>query len=117
MKKLFIIFLCFNIGACASYRPITDMQGVDPAQYERDLAECQRYAEQVSPGGQAVAGAAVGAVLIGAIGGILCGRSCAQQGAAIGAVQGGAVGAADGAGGQIQVIRNCMVNRGYRVLR
>lgn len=102
---------------CAAYRPITDMQGVNPAQYEADLRDCQSMAGQVSPGGQAVSGAVIGGALAAIMGGILCGRDCAAIGAGIGAVHGSASGAADGAGGQVQVVTRCMSGRGYMVLK
>lgn len=107
----------FLLSACASYRPIVDMKGVDSARYETDLAECQRYADQLSPGAHAAAGAGIGAIIGGAIGAILCGRDCANAGAGIGAVQGVAAGGAEGASGQVDIIRRCMTNRGYAVLR
>ena len=43
-------------------------------------------------------------------------RYSRNTGAAIGAVSGGASGAAHGAESQIQIVRNCMAGRGYRVL-
>jgi hypothetical protein len=109
-------------AGCAAYRPIVDMKGVDRNQYERDLAECQAYAEQVNVGGEAATGALIGGAFGAAMGlavGALLGDP--GEGAALGAVIGGgsglASGAAEGAGGQVNVIRNCMMGRGYRVLR
>lgn len=109
------------LAGCSSYRPIVDMQGIDEAQYEQDLAECQSYAEQVSPvqdaATHAVIGAAIGAAF-GAIAGAWGGD--AGTGAAIGASYGGAGGAlqggAGGASSQKSIIRRCMTGRGYSVL-
>ena len=39
------------LSGCASYRPVVDLRDVtDRGQYERDIADCQNYAEPVSPG-------------------------------------------------------------------
>ena len=110
------------LTSCATYRPIVEMKGVDNYQYERDLAECQAYAEQVNVGGEAatsaIIGGAIGAVLGLAVGAVL---GDPGEGAALGAIIGGgsglASGAAEGGRGQIDVIRNCLMGRGYRVLR
>jgi outer membrane lipoprotein SlyB len=110
------------VSSCAGYRPIVDMRGVDQAQYEQDLAECQSYAQQVNPAGQALAGGIIGAA-VGAAFGAAIGAAWGDPGggAAIGAAAGGttgvASGAADGAQGQVDVIRRCMEGRGYSVLR
>ena len=37
-------------------RPIVDTQGVNMAQYNTDLAECQAYADQVESGREVVRG-------------------------------------------------------------
>ena len=115
MKKA-LIALSVILTGCANYRPVVDMQGVDGSRYEADLATCQQYATQVSPGEQAGIGAAGGAVLLGIIGGILGNRQSVGQGAAIGALYGGTAGAAHGADSQINIVRRCMAGRGYRVL-
>ena len=109
-------------GCAQSYQPIVDMNGVDPARYQQDLAECRHYAEEVSPAGEAVAGGAVGAVLgsaLGAVAGAFGGDagSGAALGAGLGGVSGGASGGLGGAAGQRQVIDNCLAHRGYAVLR
>jgi outer membrane lipoprotein SlyB len=106
------------LQGCASYRPLVDARSVSsPQQYERDLRECQHYAAQVSPGQSAVAGALFGALLGVAISGAIGGnRYVTEHVAAAGAVQGAASGAAGGADAQVQIIRNCMDDRGYAVL-
>jgi len=117
--------LALGLAACAqSYQPIVDMGGVDQARYQRDLAACRQYAEQVNPAGEVIAGAVLGAALGAALGavtgsfdsGIGSGASAAA-GAAYGGTLGVAGGAANGVGGQIEVIRNCLRGRGYNVLR
>lgn len=110
--------LAVLLQGCASYRPLVDARSVsNPQRYEQDLRECQHYAAQVSPGQSAVAGALFGALLGAAISGALGGdRYVTEHVAAAGAVQGAANGAVGGADAQVQIIRNCMSDRGYDVL-
>ncbi len=107
------------LGGCAGaqYRPIVDTQGVDMAQYANDLADCRDYAAQVHAADRVAAGAVAGAVVgtvIGALFG-LRGQSLAQV-AGTGAVAGGARGGVQAAQTQVDIVRNCMAGRGYRVL-
>jgi hypothetical protein len=109
------------MSCASSYRPIVDMKGVDSARYEADLAECRAYAEEVSPAGQAVAGAGIAAALgaaLGAVAGAFSGNagSGAAYGASIGGVTGTAAGGAGGVSQQRQVIDRCLIGRGYSVL-
>ncbi|MDY0272034.1 MAG: glycine zipper family protein [Advenella sp.] len=121
MKSVKIIssalFLTVFVAGCSGYRPIVDGQGRDMSNYEYDLRDCQNYARQVDgagrTGGGALAGAAFGAVL-GLVGG--GNSSNIAQAAGVGAVTGGAAGGVSTAASQKQIIRNCMVGRGYRVL-
>ena len=120
MKTNACIGLCavLLLDGCASYRPLVDARSVSSSQqYEQDLRQCQHYAAQVRPGQSAAAGALFGALLGAAISGALGGdRYPTEHIAAAGAVQGAANGAAGGADAQVQIIRNCMSNRGYSVL-
>ncbi len=121
-KRAVIGLVCLALVSCASYRPIVDMKGVDAASYERDLAECQKYAEQINPAGEAVAGAIVAALLgaaLGAVTGSFYGDAGfgAAYGSAVGGTAGAAAGGASGAAGQVEVIKNCLRGRGYNVLR
>lgn len=108
------------VAACSS-DPIVDMKGVDQARYESDLAECQKYADQVSvaqnAGGGALLGGAAGAAIGAAIGAV---TGSPGTGAAVGAAGGGTSGlfggTARGASKQQQVVRNCLKGRGYHVL-
>lgn len=106
------------LNGCASYRPLVDERSITSRQrYEQDLRECQHYAAQVSPGQSAAAGALFGALLGAAISGALGGgRYTTEHFAAAGAVQGAANGAMGGADAQVQIIRDCMSDRGYSVL-
>lgn len=119
MKKwialISLVSLALLATGCAGYRPIVDMKGVDKEQYEKDLKECQEYAEQVNVAGETAAGGAIGAGIGGAIGAVSSGR--VGVGAAVGAIAGTATGAGKATGGQKQVINRCLAGRGYRVLR
>jgi hypothetical protein len=72
MRILVAVILALCTAACSS-GPIVDMKGVDQERYERDLAECRQYADQVdvarSAGGGALLGAAGGAAVGGGAGG------------------------------------------------
>ena len=94
-----------------------DTKGVDPAQYERDVAECQTFARQISQEQSAANGAVAGAIL-GLIVGAAFGLRNSNLGAVVaGGAAGGAARSAQYAGmTQIQIIGRCMAGRGYSVL-
>ena len=125
MKRYFAAVAIAGIlsGCSQTQQPMVDTKGVDSARYSQDNYECQQYANQVSPAGDAavgaVGGAAAGAAL-GAITGALVGGVSAGTGAAVGAASGGALGlgggAVTGVQNQREVYRNCMRGRGYNVL-
>lgn len=122
--KRFLVFLLLILltSSCAGYRPIVDLRGQDETRYEMDLKDCQAYADQISPGGEAVAGGIIGGAIGGLLGfavGVALGNpgEYIGFGAAIGGAQGVAGGAAGGARGQVDIIRNCLAGRGYRILR
>jgi outer membrane lipoprotein SlyB len=123
MKRLFLLAVILFLSGCAGYRPVVDVSGIEPARYEWDLADCQKYADQISPAGEGAAGAVIGGVVGGLIGlavGVAFGVNPGEMagfGAAVGGVHGATSGAAGGARGQMDIIRNCLVGRGYRVLR
>ena len=99
-------------------RPIVDMNGVNEARYEKDLAECQDYAKQATGmGGTAAKGAGAGAV-VGGLLGLVTGSNTTGivQAAGAGAVIGGAGGAYKGNDSQEAVVKKCLVGRGYKVL-
>ncbi len=109
--------LAVLLGGCASkQRIIIDQQGTDMSLYQRDLAECRQYAEQVPTGEEAAKGAAGGAILGAAIGAIFGDSRTAARGAGAGAVTGGARGAGKAGNEKDRVVKNCLRNRGYRVL-
>lgn len=120
MKRLAIPFLACTLVACAGagYRPLVDAKGVNMANYEGDLLECQSYARQVAGAPEtaaigAIAGALIGAALSAAAGSRYDNHAAAR----VGAVAGGLGGAGSGETSQRDVIKNCMAGRGYRVLQ
>jgi len=122
MKTILIaIILTMTVG-CATYQPIIDHQSItDQGQYERDLAECRVYAEQIDPGTNAAVGA-VGGAAVGAAIGLIVGAffGCPGETAGFGAALFGAGGGLQGAGGSVRaqkdIMIRCMQGRGYRVL-
>ncbi len=102
------------IGACTTTDEIIiDKKGVDMARYEQDLAECRSYSAEVRTGEKVARGAASGAAVGGLIG-VITGD--AAEAAGVGAVTGGARGASQGTQQEVQVVKNCLRGRGYRVL-
>ena len=116
MKKLIVSLMVISLVGCATYRPIVDSKNVDNVAYEKDLRECQRYAEQVSPAQSAATGAVAGAIFGALLGAALGNRDMAGRAAGGMAVIGAAEGTGAGTSSQINIIRNCMSGRGYRVL-
>lgn len=111
--------LLLVLGACKSmtnYEPIIDSQGVDMSAYEEDLQQCRKYGEQVQVGQTAAKGAGAGAVVGGVFGAIFGNGATMARTAGMGGVSGGAGGVARGYGERREVIRNCLMGRGYRVL-
>ena len=104
------------LGGCAAHssKPVIDPAGVDMAQYEKDVGECEQIATQVEQ--KAGEGAAEGAVVGGLIGGIFGGRDGALKGAGAGAVGGAAGRGADTQREKSRVVKNCLRNRGYKIL-
>jgi len=115
MRLLTVLAAVTFLGACSGASgPIVDTKGVDMARYERDKAECEAYATQVSTGQAVGKGAAGGAAVGAAIGAIASGD--AARGAGIGAVTGGAQSARIADREKANVVSNCLRGRGYRVL-
>jgi len=114
INKILTMTLTITLLAACAGRPIVDMAGVDPAQYQRDLAECRGYADQVPK--RAAGGAVVGALIGAAVGAAIGNSDTAQALAGAGAVQGAAEGAATTHEERAVVVRRCLAGRGYRVL-
>ncbi|MBU2972005.1 glycine zipper family protein [Pseudoalteromonas sp. C2R02] len=115
IKAILITLSIFIIG-CADRTPIVDTKGIDIAVYEKDLSECQTYANQVSTGESAAKHGTVGAVTGAVLGAIIGNSTTAGQGAGVGAVTGSVKGGQRAEHKKEHVIRNCLRGRGYRVL-
>ncbi len=122
MRNVFAVFLAvFVLGSCAGADPfdhsglIIDMKNVDYRAYRNDLADCNEYADQVSIGSYAAAGAVGGAAAYAVIGAVVGNSDTAERLAGAGAVLGAAEAAADGYKEQETVLRNCLRERGYKV--
>ena len=116
MRKHLLLVLTVALTGCASaplYEPVVDRA---EASYAADLAECRAHAQQqLGAGGSAAAGAAVGFGL----GYLLCrtmgGRNCSSTGRGT-AIMGAGAGLGSGPQGERQIVRNCLLGRGHRVL-
>lgn len=116
-NRLILPVVLLSLTACSSQRVIVDQRYSDMSNYSRDLAECQSYAEQVPAGEEVAAGTAGGAAVGGAMGAILGGsRGATGRGAGAGAVAGAVRGGSRSKAEKDRVIKNCLRNRGYKVL-
>lgn len=95
---------------------IIDTLGVDPYQYQVDLADCEEYAHQVSVGQETAEGAVEGAVVGGVLGAVLGDSGTAKRSAGAGAVLGGVKGNKRARYEQDRIVKRCLKGRGYRVL-
>ena len=116
-KYLFLTLLLsmLTVTGCARHAQIIiDPYGVDMGQYQADLAECQHLSRQVhSKVGEGV----VGGAIVGAIAGkIIGGNRTASKTAKLGALSGGLSGGAATMQERERVVKNCLRNRGYKVL-
>ena len=116
MKPICILTTIILLSGCASQRIIIDEQGTDMSNYANDLAECRAYADQVPKGSEVAKGAAGGAVIGGALGAILDSGRTAGKAAGAGAVTGAVRGGSKAENEKDRVVKNCLRNRGYRVL-
>ena len=119
MKAIATIVAVAMLAGCATaprgagYVPLVDMQGKNPAQFDRDVAECQVYARKTL---DAMSGALAGAIAVGLLAAILSPRGYRNDGARTGAIVGGVAGGASANDTQESVIKRCMVGRGWNVL-
>ena len=115
MKSVYLPAMLL-LSACSSQRVIVDRHGTDMSNYDRDLAECRTYAEQVPTGQEVAKGTAGGAVIGGALGAILGDSRDAKRAAGAGALGGAVRGGSRADSEKDRVIKNCLRNRGYKVL-
>jgi outer membrane lipoprotein SlyB len=110
-----ILMLAVFLGGCVN-EPIVDKRGVNPVQYDTDLAECRTFAEEVNTPGEVARRGAIGAAVGGALGAVFGNSSSVGKGAGGGAIIGGTRGADRAGQRKERVLFNCMKGRGYRVL-
>jgi len=114
MRLSLMILPIIVLSGCAAHPdPIVDSRGVDMARYERDLADCRTYGDQIHIEQGVAKGAAAGAA-VGAATGAISGD--AASGAGYGAIYGAADSARLNDREKQRVVKNCMRGRGYRVL-
>ena len=110
---LLAVLTAVFLSACAS-KPIIDPKGVNMAQYEEDLQDCELVARQVQTGATVAKSTAAGAA-VGAAYGLIDGHDVGRD-AAYGAVAGGSSGAFKSDEEKARVTKNCLRHRGYAVL-
>jgi outer membrane lipoprotein SlyB len=109
-----LLGIILNAGCAAhSSKPIIDPEGVDMEQYEADVAACEEIATQVE---QKAGEGAVGGAVVGGLVGAIVGDNSVGTSAGVGAVVGGAQGAATTEKEKSQVVKNCLRDRGYKIL-
>lgn len=122
MMRTVLLGILGLLTACGSVQdvfmdePIVDTRGLNLAQYNQDLMECQLIAEQVDVTEDAVVGAVVGGAVGGAVGAAVGNSDTAQRGAGAGAILGGVRETGRGLREKERVVRRCLLGRGYRVL-
>jgi len=123
MKSKFLLLvlssvIILSLSGCASTnRIVIDKKNTDMVAYEQDLAECRVYADEAGGAGAAAAKGAVGGAIVGgAIGAVLGNKRTSEKLAGAAAISGAARGARKGKAEKIQIVKNCLAGRGYRVL-
>ena len=109
-----LVLTGFLVG-CVN-EPIVDKRGVNPVQYEADLAECRAFADEVNTPAEVAEHGAIGAAVGGTLGAVFGNSRSAGKGAGGGAVIGGTKGADRAVQRKERVLFNCLRGRGYRVL-
>ncbi|NDE90879.1 MAG: glycine zipper family protein [Alphaproteobacteria bacterium] len=114
----FILPLLLAVTACANSgadtRPIVDRPGPN---YENDLAACQELArEKDYANGDTATSALVGAGLGALIGGVTGDWAGAGIGAGIGGASGLGAGAVETQNARSNIVKRCLIGRGYRVV-
>ncbi len=100
----------------APEKVIIDTLGVDPYEYQVDLADCEEYAQQVNVSEQTAERAVEGAVVGGVLGAVLGDSGTAKRSAGAGAVLGGVKGNKQARYEQDRIVKRCLTGRGYSVL-
>ena len=124
MKIVTIIAATAILAGCATtgqtdmgYQPVVDLRQDQQATYAADLDACTAFANQRMSAGQgAAAGAVFGALVGGLLGAALGNHTLARDLAVVGGVSAAGSSATAAEGTQRDIIRRCLVGRGYTVL-
>jgi len=125
MKQIMIFIIGFVLlTGCATTSEalpetlvITDTAGVDMDKYNADILDCRQYASQINPAKEITKGAILGAVVGGLIGAAAnIDSDTTRSVAGVGAVAGAAGSGEEALSEQDQVIKKCLIGRGYKVL-
>ncbi|MCS5593408.1 MAG: glycine zipper family protein [Porticoccaceae bacterium] len=117
------ILWCGLLAGCATGlmdktadQVIVDTQGLDLNEYERDLSECDAFAQQIDISKRTV-DRVIGGVVVGSVVGAILGNSdSAQKIGGTAGVVGGVKGNVQARKEQQKVIKRCLQGRGYKVL-
>lgn len=123
MKIVTIIAATMILAGCATtgqtdmgYTPIVDLKPEQQATYASDLDACTAFANQRIGAGNAAAGGAIfGALVGGLLGAALGNHTLARDLAVVGGVSAAGSSATAAEGTQRDIIRRCLINRGYAV--
>ncbi len=120
-----IAALSLVVAGCAQiYAPAVNLEGVDRAQYETDLAQCR---SEVAATASSVPEGFIGGAFLGALVGVFIVLQGGPPGpgvslgalfagfAAIGAIVGASIGAANAGGKITEAVDDCLGSRGYTV--
>lgn len=123
MKPIFLLLVIIPVmmlslvGCANNNRIVIDKKNTDMAAYNQDLAECRAYADETGGVGAGAAKGAVGGAIVGsAIGAVLGNRRTAEKLGGAAAVSGAVHGARKSKAEKVQIVKNCLSGRGYRVL-
>ena len=122
MSKLWasIAVVLFLTGCASGYgqpdKIIVDTLGVDPYQYQVDLADCEEYAGQVDVADRTTEGTVEGGVVGAVLGAVLGDHNTAQRSAGAGAVLGGVKSNKSARHEGDRIVKRCLKGRGYKVL-
>ncbi len=116
MKTITYVLLLMTLTACASQQYIVDTKGVDMDQYAVDLQECEAYRDQLNGTDSVAKSAALGAAIGAGIGAILGNSTTAAQMGGTVAIQAGSAKALENDHQKDRIVKNCLLQRGYKVL-
>lgn len=136
LPALIIGALAFT-GCARHSKIIVDPQGIDMGTYQTDLAQCQQLSSQVESN---VVGGIIGGAIVGALVGEISGwgsksrhrgrrhgyrhghsyghrtRLSTASSAQLGAISGGLIAGSGTVHKRDRVLKNCIADRGYRIL-